>query len=167
MAHGRFTTQWQLQLLAFLHTGARRARRAVQHLSPLAVTGTVMRQCLHIHKQCNDRLSPACCLCSSACHQTMHCPATACLAAQRSLLYRVDRTKTPWVIVGEHAPWYHSYTTHWCAPCRSGRLDCMTYLQAAFRCMLSTVVLLVRAQQAGVFQITRKHVGVGASALVH
>eukprot|EP00891_Asterochloris_glomerata_P007273 jgi/Astpho2/7273/fgenesh1_pg.00113_%23_79_t len=28
-------------------------------------------------------------------------------------LATVNRTKTPWVIVGEHAPWYHSYTTHW------------------------------------------------------
>ncbi len=25
----------------------------------------------------------------------------------------VNRQKTPWVIVGVHAPWYHTFTTHW------------------------------------------------------
>ena len=91
--------------------------------------------------QCNGRLGPACnplwqaACCLSAQSESWQCPALPWLL-KRTLLCRVNRTKTPWVIVGEHAPWYHSYTTHWCGPRTPVRPDCMAQIRAAVRCML-------------------------------
>jgi hypothetical protein len=50
---------------------------------------------------------------------------------------QIDRTKTPWVIVALHAPWYHTYAgeCYWPESAIATELHVLAFMKVALECM--------------------------------